>query len=394
MKEISVYIHIPFCVRKCSYCDFLSGPADDRMQRSYFESLLTEIEEAKAPYLVNTVFIGGGTPTIVPSSYIKKVLCKLKESFLVREDAEITIECNPGTVDRQKLQEYREAGINRLSIGLQSADNRELKQLGRVHTYEQFLDTYETARSVGFTNINIDLMSSLPEQTFASFQNTLHKAVSLEPEHLSVYSLIIEEGTPFFERQSSLKLPSEETEFEIYRYTREYLKSKNYNRYEISNYAKTGYECRHNIVYWQRGSYLGFGIGAASLMEQEQRNLRFSNVRQLQKYIRILSAADRTENGEKSEFSRTVETDSIEVLTESSRMEEFMFLGLRMIEGVSTKRFLEVFHTAIENIYGDVLRKLEEEKLLVRLSEGEDIRICLTERGLDVSNVVLADFLL
>ena len=275
-KRGGIYIHIPFCVRKCAYCDFLSAPADEKTQAEYVKALQTEIYQtakllSENPYTVDTVFFGGGTPSILAPGHVKALADTLRESFPFAENAEITIECNPGTLDEEKAAVYRQAGINRISFGLQSANNRELKMLGRIHTMEEFVKSYETARAAGFDNINIDLMSALPGQTFESFLHTLDTVLALKPEHISMYSLILEEGTALYEHLDRYPaLPDEDTEREMYDTACLRLADNGYHQYEISNFAKEGKACRHNLSYWERKNYLGFGTGAASLLCEQR----------------------------------------------------------------------------------------------------------------------------
>ena len=296
-KELRLYVHVPFCVRKCYYCDFLSGPSNQEGIDTYFEALYKEINSYKNrgdDYRISSVFIGGGTPSCVDSGKIVRTLEELKNVFEFKKEAEITIEVNPGTVEMDsiadnKLLNYKKAGINRLSFGLQSTIDSELKLLGRIHTYAQFEDNYKLARNLGFNNINIDLMSALPGQNIKTWEEGLVKICKLEPEHISAYSLIIEEGTPFYEMygpegRMKDKLPSEEEEGEIYNLTREILLSAGYQRYEISNYAKQGYECSHNLAYWEVDNYLGLGLGAASLIN----NQRFHNTYKLEEYLDLI----------------------------------------------------------------------------------------------------------
>ncbi len=388
-KALSIYIHIPFCIRKCFYCDFLSASADDSIKERYVEGLLAEIE-AEAwkynDYRVQTVFIGGGTPSVLPKEAVVRIMQAVKAHFCLEKDAEITIEVNPGTVDEEKLLAYHQNGINRLSIGLQSAHDEELQLLGRIHTYEDFLKTYYDAVKTGFNNINIDLMSAIPGQTIESYQETLRKVLSLYPMpgHISAYSLIIEEGTPFFE--NTPKLPDEETDREMYKITNDILNDSGFNRYEISNYAKEGYACRHNQVYWRRGDYVGFGIGAASLVH----NVRFHNDIDILSYIEGWEAY-RQGKAKKPDIIRDVQH-----LTVSEQMEEFMFLGLRLTEGVSVKAFEDTFGKSIYEIYPTIIERLIKEELLVRKTgtKGNEERIALSDFGLDVSNVVMAEFLI
>ncbi len=375
-KELEIYIHIPFCVQKCRYCDFLSGPASSEMKAQYMDALCQEIHGKSSlykEYRVTSIFFGGGTPSCVEPETIAKVMMLLKTHYHLSRDAEITMEMNPGTVDKNSLEVYYSAGINRLSIGLQSTRSEELMVLGRIHSYEQFLKAYFTAREIGFSNINVDLMSGLPKQTPENYLETLCKVTALTPppEHISAYSLIVEEGTPFYEayEKDELILPDEETDRAMYETTRTFLREKGYERYEISNYAKTGYECRHNIGYWQRKNYVGFGIGAASLVE----NIRFHNGECLEKYLRDPCNC----------------TTDVEELSVREQMEEMMFLGLRMAEGVSLKAFHDTFGIRIDKIYGEVIEKHVREGLLCM----DEKRLYLTLKGMDVSNYVMADFL-
>lgn len=385
-RPLSIYIHIPFCVRKCLYCDFLSAPASGETMEAYASCLCREIEAAGKlypDYEVRTVFFGGGTPSILKKERICQIMEVLRRAFSLAEDAEITIEVNPGTVDADKLAAYYAAGINRLSIGVQSLQENELQALGRIHSTEDFFQTYSMAIKSGFNNINVDLMSAIPEQTLESCQDTLRQLLSLDrpPSHISAYSLIIEEGTPFYE--NTPVLPDEEMDRLFYKITNDILKAAGYHRYEISNYAREGCQCRHNRVYWERGEYLGFGIGAASLMQET----RFSNIRDLQTYLKLLSgeAADGPSTGQLTEHLR----QEVSHLTEREQMEEFMFLGLRLTEGVSKKRFFKTFGKKFTDVYPGISEKLIREGLLVQ--EGD--RLKLTELGLDVSNRVMAEFL-
>ena len=386
-KELELYIHIPFCIRKCKYCDFLSGPSGEKERREYVESLCRKIHsygELAEAYRVISIFVGGGTPSILTEEQILKIFAALREVFEIEADAEITLEMNPGTVTEEKMEAYKQCGINRLSMGLQSTDNKELKALGRIHTYETFLESYQLARAAGFQNINVDLMSAIPYQTRESYRKTLKRIAELvpPPEHISAYSLIIEEGTPFFERygegEHAEELPGEEEERQMYQDTIEILKKYGYHRYEISNYAKEGYECRHNIGYWSRTEYLGIGTGAASLIE----NCRFTAPDLLKEPKNL---AD-----EKLLEKKKIWGQDIEILTVENQMEETMFLGLRMMKGVSVSDFEKSFGRTMESVYGDVIKRLKKEQLIVE--DGDYIR--LTERGIDISNYVMSEFLL
>jgi oxygen-independent coproporphyrinogen-3 oxidase len=378
-KNLGLYIHIPFCVRKCDYCDFLSAPADEGTKDNYVKALIKEIKsynKISPEYLVKTIFIGGGTPSSLNGELIVEIMKAVREIFCITEGdeglPEITIEVNPGTVTKDKLNAYKLAGINRLSFGLQSADNSELKLLGRIHTFETFKENYLLARELGFDNINIDLISALPGQTMKGWLDTLNKVIALNPEHISAYSLILEEGTPFFTRYKE-EDQNEELDRQIYEGTKKVLDQAGYHRYEISNYAKPGYESRHNISYWIRTDYLGLGLGASSLLN----NIRFQNEEALTEYLGLSADHDKIRRNE-------------ELLTANKQMEEYMFLGLRMSEGISVKKFETLFGVSIETIYGEIINKTLKEELIQ--IKGE--KIYLTDKGIDLSNLVMSRFLL
>ncbi len=363
MKPLELYLHIPFCVSKCKYCDFLSAPAGEEERQAYVENLCRKIRsygELAEVSSVVSIFLGGGTPSILKAEQTEAIFQAIWETFTLARDAEITTEMNPGTVTREKLKTYRKVGINRLSIGLQSMDDQELKMLGRIHTVQDFLDTYRLAREEGFRNINVDLISAIPYQTVESWDQTLRRTAELGPEHISAYSLIIEEGTPFYERYGegghADELPGEEAERQMYYDTARILASYGYHRYEISNYAKKGYECRHNLGYWNRTDYLGIGSGAASLIDNR----------------------------------RWAEGEEPQELTLQEQMEEYMFLGLRKTEGVSLEQFAENFGSSMDCVYKEVLERMYRLGLMEK--KGEYVR--LTERGIDVSNSVMSEFLL
>ncbi len=388
---MELYLHIPFCARKCGYCDFLSGPADKETQRQYMEALFQEVRQVgqkselppqyakeTAGSRVTSVFIGGGTPSLVEPGWIEALLAEIRAAFSLEEGAEITLEANPGTLSAQKLRRYRGAGINRLSMGLQSMDNTELERIGRIHTREEFLSNYYWAREAGFSNINVDLMSALPGQTALSWEETLRQTAALGPEHISAYSLIVEEGTPFWELYGSRPwlLPSEEEDREMYHRTKTLLEAAGYERYEISNYARPNAECTHNIGYWTRIPYLGLGLGASSFYGGQ----RFSNTREMTRYLAAAKTEDMPERiRENTEF-----------LTRQDAMEEFMFLGLRLTRGIRKEDFRRAFGQGVEEIYGTVLERFTEQGLMLWTGEGWR----LSEWGLDVSNTVLAEFLL
>lgn len=398
---MGIYVHIPFCVRKCKYCDFLSAPAKEAVRRAYVKRLKEEIYrfEGQERYETVSVFFGGGTPSLLEGEQIGEIIEELEKKFrfgTIREAKEkrmgepedgrpeITVECNPGTLTREKLRIYREWGVNRLSLGLQSADNEELRRLGRIHNWEEFRENYEQAQAAGFCNINVDLMSALPGQTLDSWERTLKKVLELKPKpkHISAYSLIIEEGTPFYEMYGEGRgeegsdlgeryapLPDEDTEREMYYRTEQILREAGLCRYEISNYACPGWESVHNCGYWLRREYVGFGLGASSQLGK----LRYKNTDCLEDYL-------------KGDFSKK----ELQVLTKDQEIEETMYLGLRMVQGVNLKWFAETFGVSAEIIYKKELESLKRQGLI----QIEGGRLRLTPLGIDVSNRVLAEFLL
>lgn len=397
-KTLGIYIHIPFCLRKCLYCDFLSAPATEQEGKRYVSALIREIEEESriyTDYMVETVFLGGGTPSLLFPSDLERILRTVHGCFELDRALEVSMEANPGTVTFEKLLSWKRSGVNRLSIGLQSAQDGELQALGRIHTWKDFTDTYALAAKAGFNNINIDLMSGIPGQTLESYADTLEKVTKLwpMPAHISSYSLIIEEGTPFFE--NTPELPDEECERKMYRMTDDILSAGGYRQYEISNYALPGYECRHNERYWLRKNYVGFGIGAASMVENE----RFRNKNDINCYLNCYLPETKGAPKQKNKRALGDEGTVKEVrqrLSEKEQMEEFMFLGLRMTRGVSSREFFNTFGATIDQIYPGIVEDFCEKGLLERKTEPEtgDIRIALTRFGIDVSNVVMAQFLL
>lgn len=380
-KNLGIYIHIPFCVKKCAYCDFLSMPAGEEVKNKYVNALLEEIEDYRKytkEYRIQTIYFGGGTPSLLRAEYIQDVLHKLQEVFEINDlkELEITLEVNPGTVDTDKWRAYKKMGINRISMGLQSTDNKILKKIGRIHTYETFLKNYQTARNCGFKNISVDIMSALPEQTIEQYKQTLETIAELSPEHISSYSLIIEEGTPFWERyreggEFEQELPSEDDERKMYELTKEILQKYGYERYEISNYAKIGFESKHNSSYWTGIPYLGIGLGASSYFEE----VRYQNVTKLEVYLANAGKKEqRIQNQEKIGIA-----DSIK---------EFMFLGLRKMCGVSKKEFQSRFGQSMDKVYGETLVELTCKGLLC--VDGDNVY--LTDYGIDVSNYVFSEF--
>ncbi len=450
-NELGIYIHIPFCVHKCIYCDFLSSPADVHTRKQYVRALINEIyltREGKCAnkliknvlqgdntsyedmeeqavngltsdyalydtvcmadyektimqedisgcvddiksengHIVTSIFIGGGTPSAIDAEDISDILDAVRKNYNVSDKAEITIECNPGTMDKKKAVIYRKAGINRISFGLQSTDNNELRMLGRIHTYEQFMESYKIAREAGFDNINIDLMSALPGQTMESFKAVLEKALSLGAEHISVYSLIVEEGTRLSDNIDSFPpIPSDDEDRQMYYMTKEMLSSYGYEQYEISNYAQKGYECKHNLKYWERCDYLGFGIGAASLYGGR----RYTNISDIGRYMDAL--AEITNALDKSYVNELLQirTD-MEELSKEDEMSEYMFLGLRKTKGIDITDFKEEFGIDIKDIFGEAIEDNIARGLLIH--DGNCLY--LSKRGIDISNTVMSDFIL
>lgn len=377
MKPLSVYIHIPFCVQKCLYCDFLSHKGEREEQLSYTEALKKELQ-SKAPlykdYVVTTLFVGGGTPSVLPRHLLAEIIDVLKQNYAILPEGEWSIEVNPGTVAPEKFLAYKEMGFNRLSIGAQSLQDEELSALGRIHNSTDFYRAYEMANRAGFTNINVDIMTGIPRQSKGSLTQTLKAVLELEPPptHISAYSLIVEEGTPFYE--DTPPLPSEEEDREMVDLTAELLAAGGYEQYEISNYAKEGMECAHNCVYWERGDYVGFGLGASSMVSDR----RFQNTSDMGEYLR----------------GKTVCTEQL--LCVEEQMEEFMFLGLRMRKGVSERVFFETFHKTFDEVYKGVSEPYEKLGYLQRIYEddGPFYTLRLTREGMHVSNPIMADFLL
>lgn len=380
LNELGIYIHMPFCKQKCYYCDFVSYSNKCSEVKEYIESLKKEIEEFDfSNYKVTSIYIGGGTPSYIDSIYIVEILSELKEklkcNLIEFKDIEITIEVNPGTVDTKKLNDYKKLGINRLSIGLQSTKNDILKKIGRIHTYQEFLEIYKLARETGFKNINIDLMIGIPGQKIGDLKNTLQDIIKLEPEHISVYSLIIEENTPIEKmlENGEIKLPDEDLERNMYWYVKNTLELNGYNHYEISNFAKLGKESRHNLNCWNQEEYIGFGVAAHSYLN----GIRFSNTINVEEYIQHL------ENNRKEENIQIEESQSLE-----DKKNEFMMLGFRKIQGVDIARFKEKFIDNPIFLYREKLNKLVEEGLI----EVDLNHIKLTNKGIDLANLVFEEF--
>ena len=384
-KELGIYIHIPFCKQKCYYCDFVSFSNKEEYIEKYVETVKREIDSYDlSNYNITTIYIGGGTPSRIPSENIQEILEKIKqkisESQTRWEDIEITIELNPGTVDEEKIKKYKEIGINRLSIGLQSTNNKLLKEIGRIHTFEDFKNTYNLVKKVGFENINVDLMIGLPNQTISDVKESLNEIIKLNPTHVSVYSLIVEENTKMEQliNNKELQLPDEELERQMYWYVKNILELNGYNHYEISNFAKKEKESKHNLNCWEQKEYIGLGLAAYSYLN----GIRYGNTSDIEKYINVQDFFDISEL-EKSGIRIVDEVQSLE-----DKRKEYMLLGLRKIDGVSIKKFKEKF---VENpifLFRKELEKLVNEKLIS--IDGDFIR--LTNKGLDLANIVWEEF--
>lgn len=373
-NKIGIYVHIPFCKKKCDYCDFISYCGKDDLIEKYVDSVKKEINHVKIKSEITTIYIGGGTPSYIDSKFIVQILEKIKEKN-VAQDAEITIEVNPGTVTQEKLQDYIDCGINRISIGLQTTNDELLKQIGRIHNYEQFLETYKLAKKVGFKNINVDLMLGLPNQRIIDLKESLENVLKLAPKHISVYSLIVEEGTPIANKieNGKLKLPDDELERNMYWYVKNTLELNGYKHYEISNFAKKGYESKHNMNCWNQMEYVGIGTAAHSYRDIT----RYSNTEDIKEYIK---------NVQKGEFEKNRIIHEIQKEEDSKK--EFMLLGLRKIDGLKISEFKNKFGDNPIYLYRNELKKLSDEKLIII----QDDNIRLSNKGIDLANLVWEEF--
>lgn len=373
-NKIGIYVHIPFCKKKCDYCDFISYCGKNDFIEKYVDSVKKEIEHVKIKSEITTIYIGGGTPSYIDSKFIVQILEKIKEKN-VAQDTEITIEVNPGTVTQEKLQDYIDCGINRISIGLQTTNDELLKQIGRIHNYEQFLETYKLAKKVGFKNINVDLMLGLPNQRIIDLKESLENVLKLAPKHISVYSLIVEEGTPIANKieNGKLKLPDDELERNMYWYVKNTLELNGYKHYEISNFAKKGYESKHNINCWNQMEYVGIGTAAHSYRDIT----RYSNTEDIKEYIN---------NVQKGEFEKNRIIHEIQKEEDSEK--EFMLLGLRKIDGIKISEFKNKFGDNPIYLYRNELKKLSDEKLIII----QDDNIRLSNKGIDLANLVWEEF--
>ena len=411
-RELGIYIHIPFCKQKCYYCDFVSFSNKQNFVENYVEAAKTEINNyfqdktILERYTVTTIYIGGGTPSYIESKYICEIMevleNNLKQNKVKFEDMEITIEVNPGTVNKEKLEQYRKAKINRLSIGLQSTNNEMLKQIGRIHTYEQFLETYQMAKEVGFDNINVDLMIGLPNQTIEDIKRSLKEVIQLNPTHISVYSLIVEEGTVMARKIENHQLEEmdEELERNMYWYVKNTLELNGYTHYEISNFAKEGKESKHNLNCWRQKEYIGIGLAAHSYLNY----VRYTNTSEMKQYItrmnnlneQIVKDILELSNNKKKKANVEENEKHIETVYEieevqelEERKREYMLLSLRTIEGVAISKFKEKYIDNPIFLFRKELEKLVEEKLVV--IDGDDIK--LTNKGLDLANLIWEEFI-
>ncbi len=387
MKELGIYVHIPFCKQKCKYCDFVSFSNKEELIEEYIKCLCTEIKEVgesiksdiknkKEDVEIKTIYIGGGTPSFIDEKHIEEIMRFIYKNYSIKDNTEITIEINPGTVDRKKLQNYKELGINRLSIGVQSTNNELLKMLGRIHTYEEFKNTYNLAREIGFKNINIDFIIGLPNQTIDDIEQIITEIKELKPEHVSVYSLILEEGTEITKLVNSKKLyiPTDELERDMYWKVKRGLEELRYIHYEISNFSKPNMESKHNIDCWEQKEYMGFGVAAHSYID----GVRFSNTENIEEYINNYE-----NNKQENNFILHEKQDK------DAKMREYMILGLRKIDGIDCGKFEAKFSEDIFSIFGSEIEKLLKEELIE--IDGGIIR--LSDKGIDLANMVWEEFI-
>lgn len=377
MKHLGLYIHIPFCKQKCYYCDFASFPGKEHLQKDYINALCKEIRETFKTldsYIIDSVFIGGGTPSILEICNMELLFTEINK-LNKSEDIEYSMECNPGSLNEEKLKIMKEFGINRISMGLQAVQDDLLKSIGRIHDFNDFKNNFNLARKYGFNNINVDLIFALPNQSLDQWKETLETICKMKPEHISAYSLIIEEGTAFYSlyEKGKINLPKEDLERDMYTIGKQILKDNGYNQYEISNYSLEGKECRHNLKYWDMDQWIGVGSNSSSFIN----NKRIKNISDIKKYVEKI-------NNNEMPYEDIIEN------TKKDNMEEFMFMGLRKIEGINEKEFYLRFNESLDEIYKDVIKKYENQELLVR-DKG---RLYLTEKGMEVSNIIMADFLL
>ena len=377
MKEVGLYIHIPFCKQKCYYCDFCSFANKLELQEEYINAAIAEMEyvSRKNQYLISTVYVGGGTPSIINPELIEKLLNSVKKLFKVKENAEITIEINPGTANKNKIELYKRCGINRASIGLQSTNNKLLKEIGRIHNFEDFENVYELVKEVGINNINVDLMIGLPNQSLSDVEESVKKVIEKSPQHVSVYSLIVEPETKMEKliESKELTLPDENVERDMYWLVKKILSENGYNHYEISNFSKKGFESKHKTDCWNQKEYIGIGVSAHSYLE----DVRFSNIESIEEYIKNIKNNDFKEN-----------IIIHEEQSKESKMREYMIIGLRMLKGIDASVFEEKFNENPFNVFKKEIDELEN----INLVEVTSNNLKLTKKGLDFANIVWEKF--
>ena len=385
MKNIELYIHIPFCEKKCNYCDFLSFHSSYEIIDKYIKQLLKEIESKKYllnDYEVSSIYIGGGTPSFIDSKYIAYIMESIYNNYKVSDNAEISIEVNPNSASNNKLKSYFDVGINRLSIGLQSANDMELSILGRVHKYNDFLITYNNAVHVGFKNINADLINGIPSQTPESYKKTLKQVLMLNIKHISIYNLIIEKNTPFetMLKNNEIQLPLEQDILKMDEITKELTNYYRLHRYEISNYAKSGFECRHNLGYWSDAPYIGFGLNSSSYFE----NKRLKNISFLNSYLNI----DYSKYIYSSD--KSIYYDEIKYINEIDHINDYIITGFRKTSGINIDEFKTIFNRDFETTFNTALKIYQGMGMINK----KDNNYFLTDAGLNVSNTILSDLLI
>lgn len=385
MSNLELYIHIPFCEKKCNYCDFVSFHANYDVVSKYINKLLSEIESKK--YLANdyqicSIYIGGGTPSFIDSKHVNFIMESIQNNYNVANDAEISIEVNPNSVTEEKIKSYFNSGINRLSIGLQSTNEGELKTLGRVHTYNDFLNAYNLAVHSGFKNINVDLINGIPGQTPESYKKTLKLVLMLNIKHISIYNLIIEDGTPFktMLANNEIQLPLENDILLMDKITKELTEYYRLNRYEISNYAKSGFECRHNLGYWSDVPYIGFGLNSSSYIN----NTRFKNKTNFNDYMSLDYTGYMISTNQNSYY------DEVRIIDNKEHINEYVMLGFRKTAGINVNDFQKIFNQKFEDLFGTALKIYQGMGMINKVNDN----YFMTENGLNISNSILSDLLL
>ena len=370
-KPIGLYVHIPLCIRKCNYCDFCSHPIDTvEWRNEYIQALCAEMECYRGKGIsLNSIFFGGGTPSLLTVDELSLIVSKIRDIFILSDDIEFTVEANPKTVDKEKIEGFISLGVNRISLGLQSIHDNEMKILGRVHNYDDFVESYNVVKSAGVENVNVDLMYGIPLQTMSSFEKTLDEIIRFSPEHISLYGLIIEDETPFGREKAKLNLPSDDTECDMYDLACKRLREAGYDHYEISNYARDGHYCRHNMKYWQEEEYIGIGVAAHSYYCGR----RFGNTNDISAYLM----------GDRAKY------DHGEVVSPEDEAYEFVMLGLRLGVGISLSEYYHRFGIQFLDGREAVVKSLASAGYL----KIADDRLFLTERGFYVSNLILNELI-